>query len=207
MTDGGFYTAAEAADLTHVPRSTVHYWVRTGLVEPSVSLSRPMLFSFLDLRDLVVIDRLRGRVSTQTIRRAIDWLRTVADVQHIVHAECRKRDGEIVWTPMDDPQAAVLASRGGQLLLTLDEVWKKLDAEVREGEIIALHPADHVDIDPDVRGGTPVVTGTRVPTALVAELVNGGLSPKEVVAMYPLLTVEAVAGVHKWEQRRQITAA
>jgi len=207
LTDGGFYTAGEAAELTRVPRSTVRYWVRTGLVEPSVSLARPMLFSFLDLRDLVVIDRLRGQVPTRTIRRAVDWLRTVADVQHIVHAECRERGGEIVWTPTDDPQAEVLASRGGQILLTLDEVWSRLDAEVRDGEVIALHPANHVDIDPDVRGGTPVVTGTRIPTALVAELVDGGLSPEQIVAMYPLLTVAAVAAVHKWEQRRHISAA
>jgi len=207
LTDGGFYTAGEAAELTHVPRSTVHYWVRTGLVEPSVSLARPMLFSFLDLRDLVVIDRLRGQLPTQTIRRAVDWLRTVADVQHIVHAECRESGGEIVWTPTDDPQAEVLASRGGQILLTLDEVWKKLNAEVRDGEVIALHPAAHIDIDPNVRGGTPVVSGTRTPTVLVAELVDGGLSPEEIVAMYPLLTVEAVAAVRKWEQRRHMSAA
>lgn len=207
MTDGGFYTAGEAAQLTHVPRSTVHYWVRTGLVEPSVSLARPMLFSFLDLRDLVVINRLRGQLPTQTIRRAVDWLRTVADVQHIVHAECRQRDGEIVWIPTGDPHSEVLASRGGQIFLTLDEVWNELDAEVRDGEIIALHPAEHVDIDPDVRGGTPVVSGTRTPTALVAELIDGGLSPEEIVAMYPLLTVEAVAAVHKWEQRRHVSAA
>lgn len=207
MTEEGFYTAGEAAELTHVPRSTVHYWVRTGLVEPSVSLARPMLFSFLDLRDLVVIDRLRGQVPTQAIRRAVDWLRTVADVQHIVHAECREWGGEIVWTPTDDSQAKVLASRSGQILLTLDEVWKELSAEVRDGVVIALHPAEHVDIDPDVRGGTPVVAGTRTPTALVAELIDGGLSPEEVVAMYPLLTVEAVTAVHKWEQRRHISAA
>lgn len=207
MTGGGFYTASEAAELTHVPRSTVHYWVRTGLVEPSVSLVRPMLFSFLDLRDLVVIDRLRGQVPTRTIRRAVDWLRNVADVQHIVHAECREQGGEIVWIPADDPEAEVLASRGGQILLSLDEVWEKLNAQVRDGEVVALHPAKHVDIDPDVRGGTPVVSGTRIPTVLVAELVNGGLGPEEIVAMYPLLTVEAVAAVHQWEQRRHISAA
>lgn len=207
MVDGGAYTAAEAAELTGVPRSTIHYWVRTGLIEPSVSLARPMLFSFIDLRDLVVIDRLRRQVPTQTVRRAVDWLRGVADVQHIVQAECRQLGDEIVWVPSDDREAEVLASRGGQILLTLDEVWATLSAEVREGDIVALRPADHVEIDPAVRGGTPVVAGTRVPTALVADLVDGGVTADEIVAMFPLLTEAAVMAAHRWEQERSIRVA
>lgn len=201
---GGAYTASESSSLTGVPVSTLHYWVRTGLVEPSVSMVRPVLFDFLDLRDLRVIDRLRRQgTATRAIRRAVNWLRDEADVEHIVRATLYSADGEVVWVPDDTPEARVLASAGGQtvLLLTLNDVWDDLGAEIRGDEVVALRPADFVTIDPNIRGGAPVVDGTRVPTALIAQMIGEGLTPSEIVELYPTLTSEKVEAAARWENR------
>jgi uncharacterized protein (DUF433 family)/DNA-binding transcriptional MerR regulator len=206
---GGAYTAAEAAALSGVPVTTLRYWVKTGLIEPSVSMARPVLFDFLDLRDLRVIDRLRRQETpTQAIRRAINWLRDEADVQHIVQATLYASGGEVVWVPGDEPSSRVLASAGGQtvLLFTLQDIWSDLGAEIQDGEVVALRPVDGVTIDPTVRGGTPVVEGTRVPTALVAQMVTEGMTPDEIVELYPTLTTGNVEAAANWENRRRTAA-
>ena len=53
--------------------------------------------------------------------------------------------------------------------------------------------APHVSVDPDVRFGKPVVTGTRVPVDLVVAKVAGGMSPQEVADAYDV-TREDVQG-------------
>lgn len=47
-----------------------------------------------------------------------------------------------------------------------------------------------VTTDPDVLGGTPVFTGTRVPVAVLFENLADGLSLDEILDSYPTLTKE-----------------
>jgi uncharacterized protein (DUF433 family) len=49
-----------------------------------------------------------------------------------------------------------------------------------------------VETDPDVRGGEPVVRGTRVPVYLVADMVRAGVPRDEIVAGYPSLSDQAL---------------
>jgi len=48
-----------------------------------------------------------------------------------------------------------------------------------------LRPVPGVAVDPEVRGGYPVVEGTRVPYDIVAGLVDDGLGPEEIAGFYP----------------------
>ncbi len=51
----------------------------------------------------------------------------------------------------------------------------------------------HIAADPTVCGGAPRVAGTRIPVALIAEAVEHlGMSPDDVVAMYPRLDLAKV---------------
>ena len=51
--------------------------------------------------------------------------------------------------------------------------------------------AEAIVVDPEVQGGTPVVSGTRVPVAALIEAMAAGDSPSDVAAAYEL-TVEQV---------------
>jgi uncharacterized protein (DUF433 family) len=49
----------------------------------------------------------------------------------------------------------------------------------------------YVEVDPGKRGGTPVIRGTRVPVRTLAQLVEGGESPKALKEDYPHIPEEA----------------
>lgn len=61
----GVYDAARAAALAGVPKTTLHYWARTGLYPPSISPGpRVRLWSWADLLALRAIDWLRRKERT-----------------------------------------------------------------------------------------------------------------------------------------------
>jgi len=51
---------------------------------------------------------------------------------------------------------------------------------------------ERIEIDVKKLGGKPVIKGTRIPVALVVELVAYGLKPSEIIREYPELTLEDV---------------
>ncbi len=51
---------------------------------------------------------------------------------------------------------------------------------------------ERIEIDVKKLGGKPVIKGTRIPVALIVELVAYGLEPSEIVREYPELTLEDV---------------
>src|SRR6266536_6691359 len=60
----GAYPAERAAALSGVPRSTVHYWAKNGILVPSVSPTKVKLWSYADLMGLRTIHWLRQRKIT-----------------------------------------------------------------------------------------------------------------------------------------------
>ncbi|VFN01192.1 MAG: Uncharacterized conserved protein, DUF433 family [Candidatus Kentron sp. G] len=57
-----------------------------------------------------------------------------------------------------------------------------------------------VTIDPEILGGTPVFTGTRVPIAVLFENLADGLGLDEILDSYPTLKREqAIAALHQAE--------
>ena len=46
--------------------------------------------------------------------------------------------------------------------------------------------------NPEILQGKPIIRGTRVPVSLIADFVNNGMTPAQVVEDYPDLTVEDV---------------
>ena len=52
---------------------------------------------------------------------------------------------------------------------------------------------EHIQVDPGVAFGKPVVAGTRIPVYMVLELVEVGYTPSQIVAdFYPTLTEDDV---------------
>ncbi|WP_346011979.1 DUF433 domain-containing protein [Streptomyces sp. SID3343] len=54
-----------------------------------------------------------------------------------------------------------------------------------------LNPRDHVAVDAAVRGGDPVIHGTRIPAAEVAALVRDGVPAGRIGDFYPGVTAAA----------------
>jgi len=52
---------------------------------------------------------------------------------------------------------------------------------------------EHIQVDPEVAFGKPVVVGTRIPVYMVLELVEAGYTPQQIVVdFYPTLTEDDV---------------
>ncbi|HYI25570.1 MAG TPA: DUF433 domain-containing protein [Thermomicrobiales bacterium] len=45
---------------------------------------------------------------------------------------------------------------------------------------------------PEILQGKPIIRGTRVPVSLIADFVNNGVSPAQMVEDYPDFTVEDI---------------
>ena len=52
----------------------------------------------------------------------------------------------------------------------------------------------YVSVDPNVMHGTACIAGTRIPVSVVLDNLAAGMSVDELVAEYPSLKPEAVAG-------------
>jgi uncharacterized protein (DUF433 family) len=51
---------------------------------------------------------------------------------------------------------------------------------------------DRINVDPDICHGKPCIRGTRVMVTVILDNLAEGLSPEEIVAEYPPLTIEDV---------------
>ncbi len=55
--------------------------------------------------------------------------------------------------------------------------------------------APHINVDPTIHHGTPVIAGTRVPAAIVVGSLAGGMSKTEVMAEYELSQTQLEAAL------------
>lgn len=54
-----------------------------------------------------------------------------------------------------------------------------------------LRPREHVTVDPAVRGGIPVIKGTRIPYDEVAALLRDGVPAEQISDYYPSVSAPA----------------
>ena len=66
------------------------------------------------------------------------------------------------------------------------------DRESKTGVIMNDMLLDKISVDPDICHGKPCIRGTRIMVTVILDNLAEGLSPEEIVAEYPPLTVEDV---------------
>lgn len=185
------YEPRLAAALSGVTTRRLTYWRTTRVLVPEVAADRPVLYSFRDLVALRTFAYLRGDRSLQAIRRALRTLVDLGETEHL-SAYRLESQGKRSIALVKDETAVDLVERPGQALtvVKLGDVLRAFplgDLEVPN----LSHPRQNISVDPSVRGGRPVVAGTRVPFELVAELVRDGVSPEDIAEFYP--SVDAAA--------------
>jgi len=55
--------------------------------------------------------------------------------------------------------------------------------------------APHITVDPNLHHGTPIITGTRVPAAIVVGSLAGNMSKEEVMQAYDLTQIQVEAAL------------
>lgn len=197
LDEAAHYLALPAATLRswvrgrHYPTTAGKKWFRPPIALPDATL--PQL-SFNNLVEAHVLSALRReqRVPLPAIRKALDSLSArTATPRPLIDGQFAT-DGAALF--VDDVCGLIDASADGQLVLreVLEAHLRRIDRD-RQGFPERLYPftrpADwqapkSIVIDPRISFGRPVLRGTRIPTAAIAERYKAGDSIDELVADY-----------------------
>ena len=184
----GFYSASQVSRLAGVPRSTLYSWKKRGIIGPSVQLfaGDKLLEEGYSYADLAVIKLVRGLKDKQLTRKSL-----IVALKHLLerfgsfdsrnweHSHLYVIDQE-VYAQKPDQWEATAATRGGQkLMLPAPELF-----EEEAGLLIPRRYGGHVEINPDIMDGLPVVANTRIPTSTLAMLSEQGVSPTRLAELY-----------------------
>lgn len=197
----GCYSAARAAALSGVPKSTVYDWARKGVVVPSVSPVHEKLWSFQDL----------------LVLRAVHWLRRRKDEvpaspmpQVRAALEQTVMDGRNPWT---DPSIRITVDLTGRIFVEASgeprdvhgqstwEFTERLDllgAFDHSSHLVS--PTEHIAIRPSRLSGEPHLRDTRITTLDLAALAADGYENGQIAELYEL-SVERVEEAIQYEER------
>jgi len=194
------YRPEIAAALSGATVRQLSYWRSGHTPEPLLApeFHRPrarVSYSFGDVVALRTFVYLRSRgVPLQRVRRAVERLRKMGETEHLSLYHLVAVGHDVIWQ-LSDQEAVDLTGRPGQQIIAemVDILGAFVNMQTRQ--VLPLcEPVAGLQVDPDVRGGYPVIKGTRVPYDLVAGLVQDGLPPAEISAFYPSVGADAARG-------------
>ena len=212
----GFYTALDVARLAQIPSSTLYEWQQRKIIEPSIEFKEDGVrteqgYSYADLVMIRILRALReDKIDFTSAAIAIDHLfaRLGPPSRGWADAHVYFRGKRIyAWKP--DAWDVTEATAMGQKVETrvFGDIFPKL-RRIEEGISIVVPEKywGHVDIDPRVKDGQPVVHGTRIPTSALAGLDKRLWSPRRIAQAYGI-AIETVKKVLDYERRLDMASA
>jgi len=208
------YRTTDAALYLRVPENTIRAWAfgrsypgvhAVRRVTPVVAAADPErhLLSFVNMLEIHVLDAIRRyhHVDMRRIRAAVEYLEEQFGSEHPLIDHAMETDGVDVFVRKWG--SLINASRQGQLgmKVLLDSYLRRIERDER-GLAIRLFPfarkrgaerlAEHemeqypriVMMDPRIAFGRPVIAGTGIPTAEIADRFNAGESITDLARDY-----------------------
>ncbi len=191
------YTISEAAHYLRIPRSTLRAWVMgqayrspAGPRQFPAVITRPdkrwPLLSFVNLVEAHVLDGIRRQheIPLQKIRRALRYLAEHLQSVHPLVEQRFETDGVDLF--IRSCGSLLNISQSGQLAMRqiLGAYLRRIEWD-EAGVVARLYPFTRkrapdeprvIVIDPRVSFGRPVLVGSGIPTAVVAERYKAGES-------------------------------
>jgi len=161
------YTPAQASAVANLTLPAVHKLIERRLIRPR---------------------RFRTGRSIQRMlsREQVLYLRLEAEGVRLLPIAARRAIAkEIESSPGID---AVVLKEGSALVIQVKSVRLELDQALKRRE----SAGNMIVSDPEIMRGTPVYRGTRIPVELIADMLNQGAKPEEILDGYPALDLEKV---------------
>lgn len=201
------YTVSEAAHYLYVPVATLRSWVVGRMYpvsvgeryfEPLVAVpeGKPLLLTFTNLVEAHVLAAIRRKhgVTLANVRSAIDHLRSQYGIDHPLADARFKTDGLSLFIEILD-QLVNVSMRGQTAIREIMEAHLERVEHDEKGVAARLFPFTRygaakveqprtVMIDPRIAFGRPVLTGTGIPTAVLADRYKAGESMQDLAADY-----------------------
>jgi uncharacterized protein (DUF433 family) len=154
------------------------------------------------------IERSEIRPCRQAIGQRNEY---VFDVKDLVYLRLRSRvrgflgatGRRCLYEAMSQVEDQLEGLQLGIELQLSETMYLRLDSIVEEvmcGLKAVSTAEEWVTSEPGIRGGEPVVRGTRVPVYLLADLQSKGVSSEEILADYPSITPEALRAAITWSK-------
>jgi uncharacterized protein (DUF433 family)/DNA-binding transcriptional MerR regulator len=193
------YRAELAAALSGATVGQLAYWRSERTPEPLLVPhhrdGNRVLYSFQDVLGLRTFVYLRSRkISLQKVRLAVANLRRLGATEHLSSYVLVPIGKDVVWRVSD--QEAHDLTGFGKSHPVIAQMVDVLAQFINQNDRIVLpldQPTPGVRVDPAIRGGYPVIDGTRVPYDAVASLVADGVPPAHIAEYYP--TVDAASAL------------
>jgi uncharacterized protein (DUF433 family)/DNA-binding transcriptional MerR regulator len=171
------------------------------LLEPATGRGGAARYSFQDVVALRMFVGLRQVTSLQKIRKAVALLHREHPDTHLSAHALRAVPGgrTIVWLTEEGDYVDVVEHPGQPgIPVVMEQVFGAFTTQ--DGRLVPdlRTPAPGLSLDPGVRGGFPVLEGTRLPYDEVAGLVRDGLDAAEIRRIYPSATTEGIAGAREF---------
>lgn len=204
----GFYTSAEASRVAQVPLWTVHFWRRSGIVIPSVEWTNERgkihighTFETVVFLRLIRLLREKG-ITLFTSVKAVKLLRDRFGPPSKKWADVK------IW--VDQKDVYVYDARDGWDSTVVTKSHQKLAEFLFGKEFVQLKDrADallipeqflkHVEIDPYIQNGLPIILGTSVVTSLVHKLRFQGYEYPDIQEMYSFIPNKKIIGAEEYE--------
>ena len=197
----GMYSARTAARVARVRAQTFQAWIKADLIRPQKFVSGKRsenTYTYDDLLLMRLIVRLKEQgAGTRSIKAALDTVEYMCGGNRTAWKRVEmsvSNDLVVVMIPGIPDWNPIAASRGPQKMATV--FFPELIAEL-QNELVPPDRFKHIDVDPEVLGGSPTVKGTRISTRAVMSAVESEVDPKEV---YPSLTDEQIQEVKDYEE-------
>lgn len=201
----GMYGVVEAAHLVEVKPSRILTWARAtsqrpALVVPSLEGG---LYSFLDLIALkVVAELVRRNLRLRTIASGIADLKARFQSAHpLAHREGVQLAtlGDAFFASAGDEWIDV--SKGGQGAFQGTILPELKGLQFGDDDLASLwRPVERVWVNPRIQAGASCIDETRVPTAVVYDIVEHGDHPVDVARDYDL-ALEDVIAAYQYEKK------
>jgi uncharacterized protein (DUF433 family) len=194
------FTPVVAAALSGASTGQLAYWrsVRTSepLLAPAHHEPRSRVsYSFRDVVALRTFVYLRSRdVPLQRIRKAVASLRKLGHDEHLSEYSLVAMRHDVVWRISGEEAIDLTRSPGQGLLAHMVDIFAPFVNMQNQDVVDLRQPKPGISVDPEIRGGFPVVDGTRVPYDLVASLLDDGLAMAAISDIYPSVSVDAAQG-------------
>jgi uncharacterized protein (DUF433 family) len=206
------YGIVEAARYLRIPLETLRSWVRGRFYptregkrkfQPIIHLpdKKLPLLSFTNLIEAHILDsvRYKHKVPFDSVRRTVKYLEDISGSKHPLSEHWFLTDGKDLF--IEKAESLINASRDGQLAMReILEIYLQRVERDPQGVARRLFPflskrhellqrqieqePKLVVIDPMVSFGKPVLTGTGIPTSIIAERFYAGESIRELAADY-----------------------
>lgn len=193
------YPSVVAAALSGASVRQLSYWrssrsAEGPLLSPTFQGSR-VAYSFQDVVALRAFVYLRAKdVPLQRVRKAVQHLRQLGETEHLSSYKLVAAGKDVVWRISDDVALDLTNNPGNYVIAEMVDI---LDAfqNANDRTVVPLRePKPGLAVDPDIRGGFPVIEGTRVPYDVVSSLVRDGVAPEEIADYYPSVGAAAAVG-------------